>query len=283
MSASDPARAAAIPSAGRRPRRASAEGALVVGVQIAIVLVVLLVWQGAVVFKLATEFFFGRPDKMFVWLYANTLNGYLLVHTWTTLYAQLVGFAIGTIGGTAAGLALWWSPYLSRVLDPFAVVFNATPKIVIAPVLIVWFGIGVLSKVMIAVLVCGIVAWLGAFDGTKSADPDQMDMVRALGGRKRHVFFKIVVPHSLPWIITTMRINIGLALIGVITGEFLSSTQGLGYLVDRSAKLYEMSQTMAGLFMLAVIAAAQLYAVNWLERRLLHWSAEQDIEISAQS
>src|SRR3546814_14232199 len=78
---------------------------------------------------------------------------------------------------------LWWSPFLSRVLEPFAVVFNATPKIVVAPILIVWFGIGLLSKVMIAVLICAIVAWLGAFDGVRSADGDQMDMVRAGIGR----------------------------------------------------------------------------------------------------
>ena len=92
------------------------------------------------------------------------------------------------------------------------------------------------------------------------------------------VFFKIVIPTTLPWILTTMRINIGLALIGVITGEFLSSSQGLGYLVDSTAKLYQMSHTIAALVMISIVAAAQFYAVEWLERRLLKWSHEAELE-----
>src|SRR3546814_843235 len=228
------------------PPRAPSDRWIVIGWQLAIVVGTLAIWETLVVTGAISEFFFGQPSKVVAYLVENTLNGYLLVQTWVTLYEELMGFVIGTIVGTAAGLSLWWSPFLSRVLEPFAVVFNATPKIVVAPILIVWFGIGLLSKVMIAVLICAIVAWLGAFDGVRSADGDQMDMVRAVGGKRRHVFFKVVLPSSLPWIITTMRINIGLALIGVITGEFLSSTQGLGYLVDSTAKLYQMSHTQIG-------------------------------------
>ena len=240
----------------------------VLGIQLAAVAVFLGLWQLAVVRGWITEFFFGKPSEVFRYLVDRTMDGYLITHTWVTLYEELLGFVAGTLLGTAAGLSLWWSPFLSRVLEPFAVVFNATPKIVIAPLLIVWFGIGLTSKVMIAVLICAIVAWLGAFDGVRGADADQMDMVRAVGGRRRHVFWKIVVPSSLPWILTTMRINIGLALIGVITGEFLSSTAGLGYLVDSTAKLYQMSHTIAAVVLIGAIAAAQFYFVNWLERKL---------------
>ena len=265
-------------AAALAPAPPRSDRALVLGSQAAIVVILLAVWEGAVALGWADEFFFGRPSAVVAYLVENTLNGYLLVHTWVTLYEELLGFTIGTAIGTACGLALWWSPFMSRVLEPFAVVFNATPKIVIAPVLIVWFGIGIMSKVMIAVLVCGIVAWLGAFDGVRSADADQMDMIKALGGRRRDVFFRIVVPTSLPWILTTMRINIGLALIGVITGEFLSSSQGLGYLVDSTAKLYKMSDTLAALAVIAALAAAQFYVVNWLESRLLQWSKDDEID-----
>ncbi len=250
----------------------------VLGIQLAAVAVFLGLWQLAVVRGWITEFFFGKPSEVFRYLVDRTMDGYLITHTWVTLYEELLGFVAGTLLGTAAGLSLWWSPFLSRVLEPFAVVFNATPKIVIAPLLIVWFGIGLTSKVMIAVLICAIVAWLGAFDGVRGADPDQMDMVRAVGGRRRHVFWKIVVPSSLPWILTTMRINIGLALIGVITGEFLSSTAGLGYLVDSTAKLYQMSHTIAAVVLIGAIAAAQFYFVNWLERRLLPWAEDLELE-----
>jgi NitT/TauT family transport system permease protein len=133
---------------------------------------------------------------------------------------------------------------------------------------------------MIAVSICAVVAWLGAFDGVRATDTDQADMVRAVGGRNRDVFLKIVVPTSLPWILTTMRINIGLALIGVITGEFLSSTQGLGYLVDSTAKLYQLSHTFAALVMIAALAAVQFWLVGLLERKLLPWAAEAELEFT---
>jgi NitT/TauT family transport system permease protein len=259
-------------------RSRSAEDWKILAWQAGIVVVIVAVWEGAIVLQYADKFFFGQPSEVVVYLVKRTLDGYLLVNTWVTVYEVLLGFVAGTLLGTALGLALWWSPYLSRVLEPYAVVLNATPKIVIAPILIVWFGIGLASKVMIAVSICAVVAWLGAFDGVRATDPDHADMVRAVGGRRRDVFFKIVVPTSLPWILTTMRINIGLALIGVITGEFLSSTQGLGYLVDSTAKLYQLSHTFAALTLIAALAAVQFWLVGLLEKKLLPWAAETELE-----
>jgi NitT/TauT family transport system permease protein len=249
---------------------------LIIGAQVGIIVTSLALWELLVRSGVIKEFFFGQPTKIAAYVFEQTLSGYLLRHTWVTLYEEVLGFAVGTVIGTAVGLALWWSPYLSRVLEPFAVMFNATPKIVIAPILIVWFGIGLTSKVMIAVLICAIVAWLGAFEGVRNADADQMDMVRAVGGKERDVFLKIVVPASLPWLISTARINIGLALIGVITGEFLSSTEGLGYVVEHTARLYQMSETLGALALIAVVAAVQLYLLNWIEGRLFTWAYESE-------
>ncbi len=260
------------------PRARAPEDWRILGWQCGIVAAVLLAWEGAILLQYADTFFFGRPSEVVAFLFTRTLDGYLLVNTWVTVYEVALGFVAGTVLGTAVGWALWWSPYWSRVLEPYAVVLNATPKIVIAPILIVWFGIGLTSKVMIAVSICAVVAWLGAFDGVRAADPDHADMVRAVGGRRRDVFLKIVVPTSLPWILTTMRINIGLALIGVITGEFLSSTQGLGYLVDATAKLYQLSHTFAALAMIAALAAVQFWLVGLLERKLLPWAQEAELE-----
>jgi len=256
----------------------SAEDRKILAWQCAIVAAVLIAWEGAVLLNYADTFFFGQPSEVVSYLVTRTLDGYLVINTWVTVYEVVLGFVIGTVLGTAVGLGLWWSPYLSRVLEPYAVVLNATPKIVIAPILIVWFGIGLASKVMIAVSICAVVAWLGAFDGVRATDTDHADMVRAVGGRNRDVFFKIVVPTSLPWILTTMRINIGLALIGVITGEFLSSTQGLGYLVDSTAKLYQLSHTFAALVLIAALAAVQFWLVGLLEKKLLPWAREAELE-----
>ena len=244
----------------------------VLGLQVGLVGLLLVAWEATVRAGLADPFFFGEPSEVVFYVAATLLDGSLLYHGWVTLSEQAIGLVLGTVVGSAIALALWWSGFLSRVLETYAVIINATPKIVIAPLLVVWFGLGMASKVMISALVTGVVAWLGAFDGVRRCDPDQSDLVRALGGGERQVFAKIVVPSTMPFVFATLRLNVGFSLIGVITGEFLSSTAGLGYLVDSTSKAYEMSHTLGAIAVIAVIAAAELWALSRLEAYLMHWS-----------
>ena len=160
----------------------------------AIVVAFLAFWEAAIAVGWGTEFFFGRPSRVFAWVGGGLWEGWLVGHTWVTLYEELAGFVVGTVLGTAIGLGLWWSRPLALALSPVAVVLNATPKIVMAPIFIVWFGIGVESKVVLAVSICAIVAWISAFDAIRSVDLDHVDMVRALGGGRWDTFTKIVVP-----------------------------------------------------------------------------------------
>jgi NitT/TauT family transport system permease protein len=250
----------------------------VLGIQVGLVAVLLVAWELVIAAGLATEFFFGRPTWMFAWVARGFLEGWLWEHTWVTLAETLAGFVLGTVIGTAIGLALWWSTFLSRVLSPVAVILNATPKIVMAPIFIVWFGIGLSSKVVLAVTICAIVAWISAFDAIRSVDLDLVDMIRALGGRRWDAFVNVVIPSSLTWIGAAMKINIGLALIGAITGEYLSSTHGLGYLAVKTASEYQMSQTLGVLLVIAVLAGAQYYGLLWAERRLLRWARQDELE-----
>jgi NitT/TauT family transport system permease protein len=240
----------------------------------AIVVAFLAFWETAIAVGWGTEFFFGRPSRVFAWVGAGLWEGWLVGHTWVTLYEELAGFVVGTVLGTAIGLGLWWSRPLALALSPVAVVLNATPKIVMAPIFIVWFGIGVESKVVLAVSICAIVAWISAFDAIRSVDLDHVDMVRALGGGRWDTFTKIVVPTSLTWVSATMKINVGLALIGAITGEYLSSTRGLGYLAVKTANEYQMSHTLGVLLVIAIIAAAQYYLLGRLESRMFRWQAD---------
>jgi NitT/TauT family transport system permease protein len=244
----------------------------VLGLQVGLIALVLVAWEGAVRAGFADPIFFGEPSEVASYVATALLDGSLLYHGWVTLSEQAIGLVLGTAVGSAIALALWWSGFLSRVLETYAVIINATPKIVIAPLLVVWFGLGMASKVMISALVTGVVAWLGAFDGVRRCDPDQSDLVRALGGGERQVFAKIVVPSTMPYVFATLRLNVGFSLIGVITGEFLSSTAGLGYLVDSTSKAYEMSYTLGAIGVIAVIAAAELWALARLEAYFMHWS-----------
>lgn len=276
MSKSEAAIAVAAPLA--RPRRWTPPSPAAL-VPWAVVGALIALWELGVATGAIDPFFFGRPSEIGAFLASGVVDGSLFGHAAITLWAQMLGLALGTVVGTAIGLGLWWSPFLAKVLEPYAVVLNATPKIVIAPLLVVWFGLGLMSKIMIAALICVIVAWLGAFEGMRRVDPDQVDLMRSLGAKRPRIFRAVVLPSAMPDIFATLRLNVGFALIGVVTGEFLSSTAGLGYLVDSTAKNYQMSHTLGAIVVIGALAAVQLRLAALAERRLVRWGDHDAVGI----
>jgi len=237
--------------------------------QIALLVGIFAAWEGVAAAGWINPDLGGQPSAMWHAFVASAAAGELWGHLKVTLYEEIVGFTIGTVAGVAIGLGLWWSRTASRVLEPFAVVFNGIPKIALAPPMIVWFGIYETSKIVLAATICVVVAWLAAYAGARMADRDQLDMVRAMGGSRWQQFAKIVVPSSLSWIIAALKINIGFALVGAVVGEFVASNHGLGYMAVQAAILFQMSQLWMVVFVIMAVAAAQYVLVLWLERRLL--------------
>lgn len=240
-----------------------------------IVILIALAWEGLVMAGWLHPAKAGRPSDVLVLFYRSTLSGELWMHLKVTLYEAFIGFAIGVGGGTALGLGLWWSRRLSRIFEPFAVVFNGIPKIALAPPMIVWFGIFETSKIVLAATITFVIAWLSAYDGTRLADRDQMDMVRVMGGSRWQIFTRVVIPTSLPWIIASLKINIGFALSGAIVGEFVASNHGLGYLAVQAANQFEMSRLWMVVFVIMFVAALQYWVVLVFERRALGWVGDQ--------
>lgn len=236
-----------------------------------LVLIVVLVWQGITQTGEINPQKFGRPSDIFLSFIQILTSGGLWGHLMVTLYEQFVGFAIGMSCGTAIGWGLWWSPRLARVLDPFAVALNGIPKIALAPPMIVWFGIFETSKIMLAAMITFIIAWLTAYEGTRLADRDQVDLVRVMGASRWSTFTKVVVPSSLPWVITSLKLNIGFALGAAIVGEFVTSNHGLGYLAVQATMQFQISRLWMLVFVIMLVAAAQYWIVLLIERRLLDW------------
>lgn len=228
-------------------------------------------WEMVVAGGWAGEAKFGQPSRIAAYFWAGLVDGTLLHHLGVTLFEELAGFALGTLLGTAIGLGLWWSPFLSRVLEPFAVIFNSLPKIALAPPFIVWFGIYQTSKVVLALSICLVVAWLSAFTGARQVDRDLLDMVRAVGGSRWQAFRSVVVPSTMPWILSALRINIGFALIGAIVGEYVASNAGLGYLAVQAAIRFRMSQLWMIIIVITALAALQYALLVWIERRCFRW------------
>ncbi|OZI43722.1 ABC transporter permease [Bordetella genomosp. 5] len=268
---SSTALAAAAPApaarAASRPRRLPP----VWFAQLFIVVLIFSAWELAVRQGAVSGFLFGSPAGTFEAGWRMIQSGELWVHANYTLWASAAGFVIGTIVGTIPGLALWYSPYGAKVVEPFLVAINSVPKIAFAPLVILWFGTGVISKVALSISLTAIVALLAAFQAAKDADPDIQRMLVSLGATKRQIFTKVVVPSATPYIISTFRINIGFALVGTVVGEFISSKYGLGHVIFVASSLYDLNTVWVGIFSLMALGFVLYAGVDIAEKRLLRW------------
>jgi NitT/TauT family transport system permease protein len=243
----------------------------VLATQLLILAVLFGAWEAGVRSGAVSGFLFGSPAGVLQAAWKMIVSGELWEHANYTLWASAAGFVVGTILGTAPGLALWYSPYGAKVVEPFLVAINSVPKIAFAPLVILWFGTGLISKVALSISLTSIVALLAAFQAAKDTDPDIQKMLVSLGATKRQIFTKVVVPSALPAIISTFRINIGFALVGTVVGEFISSRYGLGHIIFVASSLYDLNTVWVGIFSLMLLGFVLYAGVDIAEKRLLRW------------
>ena len=176
---------------------------------------------------------------------------------------------LGTIGGVTLGLSFWWSKRYALVAEPFVVAFEAMPKLALAPIVVLILGIGMSSKIAMACALVIVIQALNAYAGVKSVDSDLTRMIQSLGATRWQIFTKVVVPTALPWIVSGLRVTIGLALAGAIVGEYIGSTQGIGRLIQYAGTTYEISLIWVGIFVLAALSMVLYMLVGLIERRWL--------------
>ncbi|MEP9348422.1 ABC transporter permease [Xanthobacter sp. KR7-225] len=243
--------------------------------QILTVVAFFLLWEVAVDIGWANAFLLGQPSGILGVLVSSVADGSLFVDTGYTVFEALLGFAFGTVIGSVIGLALWYSVFVARLTEPFIAAINSVPKIALAPIIILWFGTGLTSKVALAVSLTSIVALITAYQAAKDADKDLQALLFSMGADKHRIFKKVIVPSTLPAIIATFRINIGFALVGAVVGEFISSQHGLGHLIYTASSLYDLNSVWAGLFVLMLVGFVFYQLVELTERWLLPWKQEQ--------
>ncbi len=228
-------------------------------------------WEMGVRAGWISAFLVGSPAGIFSLAYKMILSGELLSDAWYTLFEAILGFIIGTIFGSLLGLALWYSVFVARLVEPFIVAINSVPKIALAPIVVLWFGTGLVSKVALSVSLTAIVALIAAYQAAKDADVDLQSLLISMGANKHQVFFKAVVPSTLPSIIATFRINVGFGLVGAVVGEFISSQRGLGHLIYTASSLYDLNTVWVGLFTLMIMGFVLYYVIDIIERTSLPW------------
>jgi NitT/TauT family transport system permease protein len=239
--------------------------------QVAAVVAFFALWEIGVRMGWISAFLVGSPAGIFSLGYKMILSGDLLSDTWYTLFEAILGFIIGTIFGSLLGLALWYSVFVARLVEPFIVAINSVPKIALAPIIVLWFGTGLVSKVALSVSLTAIVALIAAYQAAKDADVDLQSLLISMGADKHQVFFKAVVPSTLPSIIATFRINVGFGLVGAVVGEFISSQRGLGHLIYTASSLYDLDTVWVGLFTLMIMGFVLYYVIDIIERTSLPW------------
>lgn len=245
--------------------------ALTLSLQLGMVFAFLLVWQFVVERQWVSAFLVGSPAGIFSKLMTVISNGTLWENTKITVAEAIAGFLIGGLLGSFIGLSLWYSTFFARVVEPFIIAINSVPKIAFAPIVILWFGTGMVSKIMLATSMTFIIALIAAYEAAKNADRDLQSLMLALGATKHQLFFKVVVPYSLPAIIATFRINIGFGLVGAVVGEFISSSHGLGHMIFNASSFYDLDTVWIGLFTLMLVGFILYYVVDRVERYLLPW------------
>lgn len=238
--------------------------------QMAFGVVLLLIWQ-LVSGWLIDPFFVSSPTAVFARLWDWFADGSIFVHIWATVYATFLGFAIGAVLGVLGGVWLGISPFSSRLLSPYIWAFNALPKVALAPLLILWFGLGIQSKVALSAALVVFIVFVNTFSGVREVDQDLIDGVRLMKAKRHQLLIKVILPSATSWIFVGLKTALPYALIGVIIGEMIASNKGLGYLVQRAGSEFDTAGAFAALTAIALIAVILNEFVQTMQTRLERW------------
>lgn len=236
--------------------------------QSGILIAFVALWEIAANLKWIDPFFWSQPSAIWSTLLVFLGEGNAAVDVAFTFRSTIFGFIIGTSAGSLLGMSFWWSRNYALVMQPYIICLESIPKLALAPLIILVFGMGLASKVAIATALTLIVSTLTAYSGVQAVDKDQEKLFYSLGASRLQVFTKLVIPSCIPWIISILRVNIGLALTGAIVGEFVASQHGLGRTILYAGSTYEIALVWVAVLVLSALSVVMYVSVSWLERVL---------------
>ncbi|MFM9974036.1 MAG: ABC transporter permease [Beijerinckiaceae bacterium] len=231
----------------------------------------LAVWEFFTRSNPQATFLFGSPSTIGGFLYKMAADGSLWRDTYVTGMETVLGFIVGNCIGTLLGLSFWYSRFISAVVQPFIIALGSIPTIALAPVVIIWFGTQLMSKIAMSTLSVVVVAIVTSYKGALGVDPDQINLMRTLGAKKFQIFRKLVVPASLTDIFAGLKMTVGFSLVGAIVGEFMSSSEGLGHAIFKAGSLYIIPKVFAALVATIALALVLTFVVGKVEQLLMPW------------
>lgn len=243
--------------------------ALIFGCRVLILILFFLLWELAAKHGLINAFITSRPSRIWATTLQMIEEGQLLYHLSWTIGETIAGFTVGTLSGILIAVILWWSDFISRVLDPYIVVLNSIPKVALGPIFILWLGTNVFAVVAMAVSISVVVTIMMVHTGFKEVDKNKVKLLRTFGADKIMILRKVILPASVPTMLAALKVSVGLSLVGTIVGEFLASKAGLGYLIIYGGQIFNMSLVMASIILLSILSILLYSLVSIFERKVV--------------
>ena len=233
--------------------------------QILIFILFISIWELLAHFNIINTFIFSSPSKIINTIINLYKSKNLFNHIWVTIYETFISFSIATILGVIIASIMWWNKKIHKILEPYLTILNSLPKVALGPMIIIWFGAGIKSIIFMALLISLIITIINVYEGFNNTDINKINLMKSLGAKKYQIYFKLILPNSLSNIISALKSNVSMSLIGVIMGEFLVSKKGIGYLILYGSQIFNLSLVISGIFILCIVAAIMYYCVTILE------------------
>jgi sulfonate transport system permease protein len=216
-------------------------------------------------------FFFGEPFKVLARIWIWFSSGEIYRHLWVTLVETILAFVLGTASGMVIGIWLALAPTASAILDPYIKGLNAMPRVVLAPIFFVWFGLGIASKVALGVTLVFFIVFFNVYQGLREVSPVVLANARMLGATARQLLRYVYLPSAMSWVFASLHNAVGLAFVGAVVGEYLGSAEGVGYLIQQAEGVFDINSVFAGIAVLTAFALILDWLVTAVERRLMVW------------
>lgn len=236
--------------------------------QVFIFILFIAIWQFLANTNRINTFIFSSPYKVFETIISLYQNDNLMHHIWVTVYETLIGFSLGCIIGIATASILWANKFLFKVLDPYLTILNSLPKVALGPIIIIWGGANATSIIIMALLISVIITVISVHQGFTNTDDNKIRLMKSLGANKWQIYYKLVFPSNINTIISSIKINISMSLIGVIMGEFLTSKAGIGHLIMYGSQVFNLNLIITGVFILCIVSFLMYYFVVIIEKRI---------------
>lgn len=236
--------------------------------QIAIIIFLITIWQLLADTEIINTFITSSPKKVLETIINLHNTGDLYHHIFVTVYETLISFSLGTLLGFIIATILWWNNFIYKVVDPYLTILNSLPKVALGPIIIIWGGAGIKSIIIMALLISTIITIINVTDGFNSTSQSQIKLMKSFKATKLQTFNKLILPNSFKYIVSALKINLSMSLIGVIMGEFLVSKEGIGYLIVYGSQTFNLNLVITGTIILAIISALMYYIILYIEKRL---------------